>query len=319
MAGLSNGKVTFGDVHNRNNLFLNRQFNYVVSIMNNDLNYQMLRIRRIEEALADDYKHLNIRCPMHLSIGQEAIAVGVCENLRKTDKVFSSHRAHAHYLAKGGSLPKLVAELYGRSEGCCGGAGGSMHLTDLEAGFVASTAIVGGIVPVAVGCSWADKLSGNDNVTVVFFGDGCMEEGVMHESFNFATLHRLPIAFVCEHNNLAVTTPIQDRQNNRGLHTIAASHGLGWTNCNGQDVDAVSKAALVVIELARQGKPQFLQCFTERQRVHCGIEHEYTLQNDPLFGYTTDESEITREIEDAFEFAIQSPVPTNVRGVYAKS
>jgi len=142
----------------------------------------MLRIRRVEEVLADRYAEQEMRCPMHLCIGQEAIAVGVCAVLNNRDKVFSNHRAHGHYLAKGGDLDAMVAELYGKSTGCAGGRGGSMHLIDLQVGFMGATPIVGGTVPLSVGSAWADQLLDNDQVTVVFFGDGCFEEGVMHES-----------------------------------------------------------------------------------------------------------------------------------------
>jgi len=131
--------------------------------------FKMLRIRRAEEMLADRYSEQEMRCPMHLCIGQEAVAVGVCENLETTDRVYSNHRAHGHYLAKGGDLNSMIAELYGRTTGCCGGRGGSMHLIDLDAGFMGATPIVGGTVPLAVGSAWKSKLSSDNDVTVVFF------------------------------------------------------------------------------------------------------------------------------------------------------
>ena len=146
----------------------------------------MLRIRLVEQAIAERYAEQQMRCPMHLCIGQEAIAVGVCAALQPDDKVFSNHRAHGHYLAKGGSLKAMLAELYGRATGCCGGRGGSRHLIDLDAGFMGATPIVGGTVPLAVGSAWAARLQRQPRVTVVFFGDGCFEEGVVHESLNFA-------------------------------------------------------------------------------------------------------------------------------------
>ena len=164
----------------------------------------MLRIRRVEESIARRYAEQEMRCPTHLCIGQEAIAVGVCNALLRTDKVFSNHRAHGHYLAKGGDLNAMIAELYGRAAGCCGGRGGSMHLIDLDAGFMGATPIVGGTVPIAVGSAWASCLKNSSDVTVVFFGDGCFEEGVMHESLNFAALHNLPIVFICENNSYSV-------------------------------------------------------------------------------------------------------------------
>ncbi len=186
----------------------------------------MLRIRRVEEVLADRYAEQEMRCPMHLCIGQEAIAVGVCAVLNNRDKVFSNHRAHGHYLAKGGDLDAMVAELYGKSTGCAGGRGGSMHLIDLQVGFMGATPIVGGTVPLSVGSAWADQLLDNDQVTVVFFGDGCFEEGVMHESLNFAALHQLPVIFVCENNDFSVYTHRNERQPDRPIYKIAEAHGL---------------------------------------------------------------------------------------------
>ena len=146
----------------------------------------MLRIRRVEEVLADRYAEQQMRCPMHLCIGQEAIAAGVCAALRRDDIVYSNHRAHGHSLAKGGDLNAMVAELYGLTTGCCGGRGGSMHLIDQRVGFMGATPIVGGTVPLAVGAAWAARLQGQDRLGVAFFGDGCFEEGDMHESLNFA-------------------------------------------------------------------------------------------------------------------------------------
>ena len=279
----------------------------------------MLRIRKIEEAIADRYPEQKMRCPTHLSIGQEAIAVGVCESLRKTDKVFSGHRAHAHYLAKGGNLPRLIAELYGKQGGCCNGRGGSMHLQDLEAGFIASTSIVGGVIPLAVGCAWAEKLKGTDNVTVVFFGDGCLEEGVIHEVFNFTSLHNLPIVFVMENNGLAVTTPESARKSNKfDTYGFVESYGLQYWSTDGQDVDEVLWVARTSISRARQSKPQFIEFQTERQRVHCGVEHEYVLKHDPVKpGTAEEELAIQQEIEAAFKFAEESPIPTNPdRGIF---
>lgn len=286
--------------------------------MTDSLLYQVLRIRRVEEAICREYPKLEMRTPTHISIGEEQIAVGVCSNLRKTDKVFSSHRAHAHYLAKGGDLKRFIAELHGKAAGCCNGIGGSMHLQDPEAGFIASTSIVGGTVPVAVGSSFADKIRGIQSVTAVFFGDGCMEEGVVGESFNFAVLHNLPIVFVCSNNGLAVTTPLKYRQPQRSLTALAEAYGLESDCTLSSDPYVIQEMSKYAIDAARQGKPQFLEIKTERQRVHCGVEWERDLTNDRLKGYTTDESEIHREIAEAFEFARNSPAPTNPElGVFA--
>ncbi len=235
----------------------------------------MLRIRRIEEALADRYAEQEMRCPMHLCIGQEAIATGVCDALRPEDKVFSNHRAHGHYLAKGGNLNAMVAELYGRATGCCGGRGGSMHLIDLDVGFMGATPIVGGTVPLAVGSAWASSIKDSRDVTVVFFGDGCFEEGVVHESLNFAALHKLPILFVCENNNFSVYTRRNERQPDRPIFRIAEAHGVHAQAADGNDVELVVTLARAAVENARSGNgPQFLEFSTYRWREHCGPDFD---------------------------------------------
>lgn len=302
--------------------------------MNNSTFFQqMLRIRRIEETLARRYAEQEMRCPMHLCIGQEATAVGVISALAKDDHVFSGHRAHGHYLAKGGDLTRMIAELYGRATGCCEGRGGSMHLIDKEAGFMGSTPIVGGTVPVAVGAAWASKLRRENRVICLFFGDGCFEEGVMHESMNFAALHRLPILFVCENNHYAVYTPLEERQPDRPIHGIAAAHGL-YANClDGNDVRAVHSATREAVQQARAGEgPQFLELNTWRWREHCGPDLDDHLDYRPPKANTSwlarcpiqretehlqldntnrqhIEDAIQQEIDDAFDAALSAPLP----------
>ncbi|MHB1939082.1 MAG: thiamine pyrophosphate-dependent dehydrogenase E1 component subunit alpha, partial [Acidobacteriaceae bacterium] len=298
----------------------------------------MLRIRRVEEALASRYAQQQMRCPMHLCIGQEAIAAGVCAALRPTDVVFSNHRAHGHYLAKGGNLNAMVAELHGRSTGCCGGRGGSMHLIDQKVGFLGSTPIVGGTVPLAVGAAWAVRLTNEDRVSVAFFGDGCFEEGVMHESLNFAALHRLPVVFVCENNGFSVYTPLNERQPKRAIHAVARAHGWDARATDGNDVEAVLELARDTVARARQGEgPQFLEFDTYRWREHCGPnfddELNYRSAEEIAAGkrrcpvartrsiltasgllnslqVETMERDISEEIEDAFRFALESPMPS---------
>ncbi|OFZ67834.1 MAG: acetoin dehydrogenase [Betaproteobacteria bacterium RBG_16_56_24] len=297
----------------------------------------MLRIRRTEEAIADRYAEQEMRCPMHLCIGQEAIAVGVCAALSKGDVVFSNHRAHGHYLAKGGNLNAMVAELYGHSTGCCGGRGGSMHLIDLDAGFLGSTPIVGGTVPLAVGAAWASSLKQSGQVTVVFFGDGCFEEGVIHESMNFAKLHKLPVIFVCENNNFSVYTRLNERQPERPLYRVAEAHGLAAYAGDGNDVEEVLTISRTAVGLARQGQgPQFIELHAYRWREHCGPNFDDELNyrtaqeikagmnNCPVAGYTRKlekengnihleieryETEIRQEIAAAFDFALSSGEP----------
>ena len=303
-----------------------------------DLLYGMLRIRRVEEALADRYAEQEMRCPMHLCIGQEAIAVGVCTALKSTDLMFSNHRAHGHYLAKGGSLPEMVAELYGRRTGCCGGRGGSMHLIDLRVGFMGATPIVGGTVPLAVGAAWSADLKKTGQVSVVFFGDGCFEEGVVHESMNFAALHKLPVLFVCENNDFSVYTRRDERQPVRPIHAVAAAHSIHAVFGDGNDVEAVMQQAGAAVQRARQGQgPQFLEFSTYRWREHCGPNFDdelnyrqpeevaQGLRQCPIECYKEklsavdgllleqlagQEEMLAQEIAQAFRFALESPVPT---------
>ena len=308
----------------------------------------MLRIRRVEEALADRYQEQQIRCPMHLCIGQEAIAAGVSYWLESTDHVFSNHRAHGHYLAKGGNLNRMIAEFYGMSTGCCGGRGGSMHLIDQEVCFMGSTPIVGGTVPVAVGSAWAAQLKKQNRITVVYFGDGCFEEGVIHESLNFATLKKLPIVFICENNGYSVYTKLRDRQPIRSIRELAQAHGVSAFEGDGNDVLAVSNLAQFSIAQARSGYgPQFIELKTHRWREHCGPNYDDDLayrdkgeldywqqrcpvklaQNRLLKTGSLDEitirsieTNIFLEIEAAFHFALNSGIPLSKdleRSVYA--
>lgn len=230
-----------------------------------------LRIRRVEEAIAERYPALEIRCPVHLSIGQEAIAAGVCTALTRRDGVFSNHRAHAHYLAKGGDLVAMLAEIYGKAEGCCKGIGGSMHIIDLAAGFLGAVPIVGATVPLAVGAAWAAKLRGENRVITVFFGDGTFEEGVVYEAINFAALHQLPILFVCENNLYACYTRLSTRQPDRPIHGVAAACGCKVIVADGNDALAVYEATVSAVAALRTGgQPVFLECATYRWREHCG-------------------------------------------------
>ena len=236
----------------------------------------MLRIRMAEEAIVDLYPEQEIRCPVHLSIGQEAAAVGVCSVLDRTDWVFSGHRNHAHYLAKGGDLKRMFAELYGKATGCCSGKGGSMHLTDIDAGFIGSTPIVGSTVPIAVGAALTAQMRCDRRRVAVFFGDGAMETGVVHESLNFASLKSLPILFSCENNLYSVYSPLSVRQpEHRTISQVAAGHGLTTLTADGNDVDEVVEVSKLARDVIDAGKgPVFLELFTYRWREHCGPNYD---------------------------------------------
>jgi pyruvate dehydrogenase E1 component alpha subunit len=298
----------------------------------------MVRIRMIEEAIAEHYAEQQMRCPIHLSIGQEAAAVGVCAALRADDQVMSGHRSHAHYLAKGGDLTAMIAELHGKETGCCRGRGGSMHLVDLAAGFVGAVPIVGSTIPIAVGLSFADLRLKRDRVTVAFLGEAATEEGVFHESVNFATLHHLPIVFVCENNLYSVYSPLHVRQpSQRQVYEVTAGHGLRAQQGDGNNPLAVHALMTDAIGHARGGNgPVFLELMTYRWREHCGpgfdnhigyrTENEYLAwkERDPIARFEQqlraegqfDEPfaehihrTISAEIADAFTAAKAAPFP----------
>ncbi|MBI4317863.1 MAG: thiamine pyrophosphate-dependent dehydrogenase E1 component subunit alpha [Chloroflexi bacterium] len=244
----------------------------------------MLRIRKVEEAIAELYAEQEMRCPVHLCIGQEAIPAGVCANLSCDDYVFSGHRSHGHYLAKGGDLKAMMAEIYGKVTGCSQGKGGSMHLVDLAAGFLGATPIVGSTIAVATGAAFGSVVRGEPRVTVVFFGDGATEEGIFHESLNFAALKNLPIVFVCENNLYSVYSPLPVRQPaQRDVLGIARAHGVDAHEGDGNDVRTVYLLAQQAILKARQGGgPTFLEFDTYRWREHCGPNYDDDLGYRPV-------------------------------------
>lgn len=237
----------------------------------------MIRIRTVEQTIADLYPEGEMRTPTHFSIGQEAVAVGVCAALRRDDVVYSGHRCHAHYLAKGGDLPGMVAELHGRETGCARGRGGSVHLNDPDAGLVASSAILGQTMATAVGSALAFAMDRLDRVAVTFFGDGTVEEGIFHESLNFAVVKRLPVLFVCENNGYSTHTRLEVRQPvGVPIHARAGSYGMTSARVDGNDVFAVFAAAREAVERLRRGEgPSFLECMTYRWREHVGPLWDY--------------------------------------------
>jgi len=232
----------------------------------------MLRIRMVEEAIAEAYPQQRMRCPVHLSIGQEATAAALGLALRPDDQALSTHRAHAHYLGKGGDLNAMIAELHGKASGCCGGRGGSMHLSDPRVGFMASTAIVGNSIPLGVGVALAQQLQGLDAISCVFLGDGATEEGAFYEAANFAALRQLPVLFICENNLYSVYAPLSKRQPpSRSLCAVATALGLAAHQVDGNDAQAVLVAARQAAASVRAGQgPVFLEAMTYRWREHCG-------------------------------------------------
>lgn len=235
---------------------------------------EMVRIRQIEEMIALKYPEGEMRCPVHLSVGQEAIAVGVCNALRKTDLVLSNHRSHAHYLAKGGDAEKMIAELYGL-DGATHGRGGSMYLVDLSVNFLGAVPIVASSIPVASGVALAEKLGKMHTVTAVFMGEAALEEGVTHETLNFALLKKLPILFVCENNLYSVNTHLKDRQPKRSISHIAKAYGAHTYIVDGNDVVAVWKTASQAVSKVRKNQPVFMECFTYRHLEHCGPHFDH--------------------------------------------
>ena len=314
-----------------------------------DLFAQMLRIRLVEEEVAKRYSEQKMRCPTHLSIGQEAVAVGVSSQLSIEDRVYSSHRAHAHYLAKGGCINRLIAELYGKSSGCTGGRGGSMHLSDLTVGFVASTAIVGNSIPLAVGNALHQSVTGKKGLSICYFGDGATEEGAFYESLNFALVKNLPVLFVCENNRYSVYSSLEVRQpEGRAIHKLATAIGAKAYEVDGNNVEQVSQTTKEAVKYIKANNgPVFLECYTYRHLEHCGPnndddlnyrpqqEIDSWLEKDPLnilqVRFSGDskwadlrqqiENDINSEITAAFEFAESSAFPDeqlNRRYLYAE-
>jgi len=233
-------------------------------------------VRRAEEEVARIYPTDKIKSPVHLSIGQEAVAVGVCDALAVDDVVSGTYRGHATYLAKGGDLDTMMAELYGKATGCARGKGGSMHLIDMTHNILGSSAVVGSTIPVAAGYALALKREGRSRVVASFFGDGAVEEGVFAETLNFAALRGLPVLFVCENNGLAIHTPVSRRWAGTALCERVATYGIDTARIEDGDVFAIRDAAERALERIRStGQPAFLECLTYRWKEHVGPGEDY--------------------------------------------
>jgi pyruvate dehydrogenase E1 component alpha subunit len=308
----------------------------------------MLRIRLVEEAIEARYHEDQMKTPIHLVIGQEATSVGCCAALRNDDLLYSSHRTHGNYLAKGGNLRAMFSEMFCRANGCAGSRGGSMHLIDKSVGMAGTSAIVAGAIPIATGAALAAQMKGEDRVVVVFLGDAATEEGAASESLNFAVLKQLPIVFFCENNFYSVQSPLWTRQPAREIWKWAEGYGMPSRQVDGMNVLAVYDATTEAVARARSGGgPTFIEARCYRYRAHGGSGDdtktgyrdmdERTAWDavDPIalhrqylteIGALTNQdlarmqSEAAAEIEDAFAYAISSPNPTEAdlyRHVYA--
>jgi len=259
----------------------------------------MLLIRTCEESFVELISGGEIRCPVHLYSGQEAIAAGVCAALKENDMIFGTHRSHGHYLAKGGDLNRLVAEIYGKSTGCSAGRGGSMHVLITDKGYLASVPIVAGTIALAVGAALAAKIRKDGTMAVSFFGDGAAGEGVLYEAMNFAALKKLPVLFVCENNYYSTHMPIRECRADDTLKNISLPFGIPSVSVDGNDVIEVYETAKRLSETIRSGGcPAFLECRTYRFRGHVGPD-------DNIQGSHQD----IRPQEEIDEWKTRDPIP----------
>ena len=280
----------------------------------------------VEERIIALYPTNRIQSPVHLCIGHEALAAGACRALRPTDLLFATYRSHGFYLAKGGDLGRLCAELLGRRDGCARGKGGSMHLAAPEVGFMGTSAIVASTIPHAVGAALAAERLAKDQIVVAAFGDGATEEGVYHESLNFASLHRLPVLFLCDNNGLAVHSTLSGRQAYR-IASHAQAYGIPVARCpDGRDPLAVYRTVAAAVDAIRvERAPRFVEVETYRYREHVGPGedydagyraregHEAWAAADPLIVerelLARHRPRIQDEIDEAWAFAEASPPP----------
>ena len=293
----------------------------------------LYRIRRVEEEIARIYPSDKLKSPVHLSIGQEAVAAAMCAPLTREDTVFCTYRSHAAYLAKGGDLKQMLAEMYGKVTGCTKGKGGGMHLIDPEAGVMGASAVVGTTIANAVGYAYSVKLRRKNTVVMSFFGDGGSEEGVFAESLNFAVLKKLPIVFVCENNGYAIHTHQSKRQGLPNICGRAKAAGVTSELITDNDILKMHERAAATVDGLRKGTatgPFFFECQTYRWKEHVGPNEDFKLgyrtkdqaqawiDNDqvkrlaallPAGKRKKIESQVEAEIQDAVAFAEESPFP----------
>jgi len=300
----------------------------------NNLYYMLKKIRNVEERIAEEYPRNQIRCPTHLSIGQEGVPAALSTLIEKNDFFVSTHRGHAHYLAKGGDLNKMIAEIYGKRTGCSGGKGGSMHLIDKEKGFMGTSAIVGNSIPLGVGLALSLKLQKKNNISCIFIGDGAIEEGVFYESLNFAVIKNLPVLFICENNFYSVYSPLSVRQpESRSINSLAKAIGANVAHGDGNNVMEVRRILNDVIYQMKTGKKTtwFIEFDTYRWREHCGYQYDNHIgyrdeeeflkwkKRDPiemlkkeqskLIDFQVIDKKLELEIEEAFRKAKADPFP----------
>lgn len=307
--------------------------------------WQMVRIRRFEEKCVEEYSASKIRGFMHLYIGEEAVATGVMENLLAEDAVVATYREHGQALARGVAAGAIMAEMYGKVEGCARGRGGSMHLFDAKTRFYGGNAIVGGGLPLAIGLALADKMQHRRNVTVCFFGEGAVAEGEFHESMNLAALWELPVLFLCENNLYAMGTPLSLTESVTEIVRKGAGYNVASAVVDGMDVLAVSEAAAQAVAAVREGRPYLLECRTYRFRAHSMFDAELYRskeevamwkKRDPISlffaqmkaggvlseaDYEAIETEVAREVDGAVAFAeagTLEPVGDLTRFVYSE-
>ena len=288
--------------------------------------YQAMRIRLVEEKIIELYPSDLIQSPVHLSIGQEAVAVGVCANLNLDDWIFINYRGHAFYLAKGGPMPEFFAELMGRKKGQSKGKAGSMHLASPKQGIMGASAVVGSTISHAVGAALMSNIKKEKKIFITNFGDGALEQGVSHESFNFASLYKVPVLFLCEDNNLAVHSPKSERQS-FCLESLVDSYGIPFYEIEeGYDFLKVQQKSKIAIDQVRNSnRPVFLKINTARYKEHVGPGEDFKSgyrdeseinkwkSLDPLINnkefYSQYLEEINKEIEEAVKFGLESQLP----------
>ena len=297
---------------------------------------KMVTIRHFEQRMLVQQAAGALPGGVHTYIGEEAVAVGVCANLRRDDYITSTHRGHGHIIAKGGDTRKMMAELYGKKTGYCKGKGGSMHIADFSIGILGANGIVGGGLPTAAGAGLGAKIRGSDQVTVCFFGDGAANQGTFHEAINLAAIWKLPVIYVCENNMYAVTTPAAKVISVEDVADRGASYGIPGMAVDGQDVMAVYEAAAEAVSRAREGAgPSLIECKTYRFMGHMGgkeilgtyrseEEVEEWRGRDPIANFEdslvkmgaltkADAAEIDKkiqaELDEAVVFAQESPLP----------